>query len=115
MTSLREHMKLYRAEHRTIGCKVTHLIGVPMIAASLPLMFFNWRWAVGMFVAGWILQFSGHRFFEHNRPVLMADPANPLTYFAALIFVGEEWTRLLTGRGFGGNPRPHESTRIRPR
>ncbi|HZS03802.1 MAG TPA: DUF962 domain-containing protein [Blastocatellia bacterium] len=106
MTRIREHMELYRAEHRTVGCKVTHLVGVPMIAASFPMLLFNWRWAVGMFVTGWILQFSGHHFFEHNQPVLVADPANPLTYFAALIFVGEEWARLLAGRGLGVAPRP---------
>lgn len=99
MPSFQEHMQLYREEHRTTGCKISHLIGVPMIVASFPMLVFNWRWAIALFVVGWIFQFAGHRFFEKNRPVLMADPANWLTYFAAIIFVAQEWTALLTGRG----------------
>lgn len=99
MRSFQEHMQLYRAEHRTIGCKLSHMIGVPMIVASFPVLIFNWRWAIALFVVGWIIQFAGHYYFEKNRPVLMADPANPLTYFAAVIFVAQEWFGVLTGRG----------------
>lgn len=99
MRSFQAHMELYRAEHRTIGCKISHLIGVPLIVASFPALIFNWRWAIALFVIGWIFQFAGHRFFEKNRPVLMADPANPLTYFAAIVFVVQEWIGLLMGRG----------------
>lgn len=99
MRSFQKHMQLYRDEHRTIGCKLSHMIGVPMIVASFPMLIFNWRWAIALFVVGWIIQFAGHYYFEKNRPVLMADPANPLTYFAAVIFVAQEWFGVLTGRG----------------
>ena len=51
----------------------THLIGIPAIVVSLPLFFINWRWALGLFVGGWILQFVGHA-FEGNRPSFMRDP-----------------------------------------
>jgi uncharacterized membrane protein YGL010W len=67
------------------------MIGVPLIVASLPTVVWNWRVGLAMFVIGWTMQFAGHRYFERNRPVLMADPKNPLTYMAALIFVVEEW------------------------
>lgn len=103
MRSFQEHMELYRAEHRTIGCKVSHLIGVPMIVASFPMLFFHWRWAIALFVIGWIFQLAGHKYFEKNRPVLAADPANPRTYFAAIIFVAQEWASLLTGRGLNNS------------
>jgi len=98
MNSFQTHMAHYRAEHRTLGCKITHMIGVPMITAAFPVLFFNWRWAVALFVIGWVFQFAGHRFFEHNRPVLMADLSNPLTYFSALVFVAQEWAQVLRGR-----------------
>jgi uncharacterized membrane protein YGL010W len=99
MQSLHAHMAHYRAEHRTVGCRITHMIGIPTIVASLPTLVLDWRVGLAMFVGGWILQFAGHRFFERNRPVLMADPKNPLTYLAALIFVGQEWLSVLTGHG----------------
>lgn len=99
MNSFQTHMAHYRAAHRTLGCRLTHMIGVPMIVASIPILFFNWRWALALFVIGWTFQFAGHRFFEHNRPVLMADPSSPLTYFSALIFVAQEWAQMLSSRG----------------
>lgn len=101
MSPFQAHMQHYRAEHRTIGCKVSHMIGVPMIVASFPMLIFSWRWAISLFVIGWIFQLVGHRYFEKNRPVLTADPANPMTYFAAIIFVAQEWASVLTGRGLG--------------
>ena len=91
-----QHRALYRREHSTVGCKVTHMFGVPMIVTSLLMLFFCWQWALGLFVAGWILQFAGHFVFEGNRPVLFSDPSNKLTYFYAVIFVMEEWWQLLT-------------------
>jgi uncharacterized membrane protein YGL010W len=92
------HRQLYRRNHKTVGCKVTHMFGVPMIVASLVLVFFMWKIALAAFIGGWFLQFVGHYVFEGNKPVLFDDPGNPLTYFYAVIFVGEEWAKVLTGR-----------------
>lgn len=97
------HRRLYRQEHRTVGCKLTHMVGVPLIVASLITLFFAWKLALGMFVLGWVLQFTGHFVFEKNKPVLFSDPSNPLTYFYAVIFVAEEWWHLLTFQGLGGD------------
>lgn len=96
---LQAHRRLYRQEHRTVGCKLTHMFGVPLIVASVITLFFTWKLALIMFVVGWALQLIGHYVFEGNRPVLFSDPSNPLTYFYAVIFVGEEWVRLLTLKG----------------
>jgi uncharacterized membrane protein YGL010W len=74
------------------------MFGVPLIALALPLIFFSWKLALASFVVGWVLQFIGHFVFEKNKPVLFQDPTNPITYFYALIFVGEEWAKVLTGR-----------------
>ena len=93
------HRRHYRANHRTLGCKVTHMFGVPLIVASLVTLFFAWKLALLMFGIGWALQFAGHYLFEGNKPVLFADPSNPLTYFYAVIFVAEEWWKLITFQG----------------
>jgi len=88
--------RLYQEQHRTVGCKVTHMFGVPMIYASLVVVFFSWPTALALFGVGWVLQFTGHYVFEKNRPVFLTDPKNPFTYIAALVFVAEEWWKLLT-------------------
>lgn len=98
-SSFRDHQAHYRAHHRTVGCKITHLFGVPMIFLSLPAFFLNRKVCAGLFVTGWALQFIGHFVFEKNRPMLFKDPKDPLTYFSALIFVTEEWVNLLTRGG----------------
>ncbi|MBX9879560.1 MAG: DUF962 domain-containing protein [Candidatus Obscuribacterales bacterium] len=30
-----DYLSLYRAGHKTVGCRITHMIGIPMIMASL--------------------------------------------------------------------------------
>jgi uncharacterized membrane protein YGL010W len=98
MDAFQAHMRLYRAEHRTLGCKITHMFGIPMIVASLPTIFFHWQVAIALFGIGWALQFIGHYVFEKNRPVVLADPLNPLTYLTAIVFVTEEWAKVLSGK-----------------
>ena len=44
-----------------------------MIVLSLPLFFFAWRGALGLFVVGWILQFVGHA-IEGNQPAFFKNP-----------------------------------------
>lgn len=90
------HRRLYREQHSTVGCKVTHMFGVPTIVVSLIMLAFNWKLAIALFVVGWALQFIGHFVFEKNKPVLFSDPKNPLTYFYAVVFVAEEWWKLIT-------------------
>lgn len=58
--------------------KLTHKIGIPMIALSLPLflaaLFIRGFWIAPLllFVAGWILQFVGH-YFEGKPPEFFKD------------------------------------------
>jgi uncharacterized membrane protein YGL010W len=63
----------YKAKHRHPLNKLTHSVGIPMIALSLPLFFFNWRWALALFLIGWALQFVGHA-IEGNRPAFFRNP-----------------------------------------
>jgi uncharacterized membrane protein YGL010W len=63
----------YRAKHTHPLNKLTHSIGIPMIVISLPLFLFSWRWALALFVVGWILQFVGHA-VEGNQPAFFGNP-----------------------------------------
>ena len=49
----------YQSRHRTVGCKFTHMFGIPMIALSIPVLFFNRKLALKMHLGGWILQLIG--------------------------------------------------------
>lgn len=74
----------YAESHQNPVNKLTHLFGIPMIAISLPLallaIFISriWPWALGLFAAGWALQFIGHliegkppEFFKDRRFLLV--------------------------------------------
>jgi uncharacterized membrane protein YGL010W len=63
----------YKSKHRHPLNRLCHTIGIPMITISWPLFFFNWRWALALFVVGWILQFVGHA-IEGNRPAFFQNP-----------------------------------------
>ena len=63
----------YKAKHQHPLNKLSHSIGIPMIVVSLPLFFFNWRWALVLFIVGWILQFVGHA-IEGNQPAFFKNP-----------------------------------------
>lgn len=66
-------MENYKAKHRHPMNRLTHSIGIPMIVISLPLFFVSWRWALALFIVGWILQFIGHA-FEGNQPAFFSNP-----------------------------------------
>ncbi len=93
-----EQREIYQHNHKTLGCRIAHMFGIPMIALSIPVLIFAWQWALGLFVVGWILQFLGHFVFEGNRPVLGSKGGSRFTIVYAVIFVAEEWRNLLTGR-----------------
>ncbi len=87
----------YKNEHQSVGCILTHLFGVPMIALSLPLMLINFRRGLTLFSAGWVLQFIGHFYFEKNKPVVLSKSRNYLVPLAALFTVYQYWRDILTG------------------
>src|SRR5215831_2931449 len=92
----RTYRNYYKEHHRTLGCKITHMIGVPLIVFSSIVVFFDWEVALTMFFAGWALQFAGHLIFEKNEPALFAQPKKPLSYYYAVVYVAEQWWKLLT-------------------
>ncbi len=72
--TLREYLDQYASEHTQLGTKVTHIVGIPMIVASLPILPFNPLLGGGLFIGGWILQFIGHYVFEKHNPSFFGDP-----------------------------------------
>jgi uncharacterized membrane protein YGL010W len=66
-------MDNYKAKHRHPLNRLTHNIGIPLIVVSLPLFFFNWRWALVLFIVGWVFQFVGH-LIEGNQPAFFRNP-----------------------------------------
>ncbi len=63
----------YKAKHQHPLNRLSHSIGIPLIVVSLPLVAFSWRWALLLFVVGWILQFVGHA-IEGNQPAFFRNP-----------------------------------------
>jgi uncharacterized membrane protein YGL010W len=83
-----EWVAQYAGSHRHPVNRFCHTIGIPLIAASLPLFVASpfvtglWRVPVAMFVAGWIFQFVGH-YFEGKPPEFLSD--------WRFLFVGLRW------------------------
>ncbi len=78
----------YSKSHQHPVNKLTHKIGIPMIAFSLPLfliaIFVRGFWIVplSLFIIGWIFQFVGHA-FEGKPPEFFRD--------WRFLFVGLRW------------------------
>jgi uncharacterized membrane protein YGL010W len=84
--TLRQYLEQYASEHTQLGTKITHMIGIPMILASLPVLPFNPIAAGALFVGGWIWQYIGHFIFEKNSPAFYGD--------ARYLFIGVVWVLL---------------------
>jgi uncharacterized membrane protein YGL010W len=82
----------YKAKHRHRLNRLSHSVGIPLIVISLPLFFFNWRWALALLVAGWTLQFAGHA-IEGNQPAFFKNPM--------YLLVGPWWLVRLTAAAIG--------------
>lgn len=68
-------LETYRSKHQHPVNRALHTIGIPTIVVSLIVVFFDWRWGVGLFVFGWILQFAGH-IFEGKMPAFFSNPVH---------------------------------------
>jgi uncharacterized membrane protein YGL010W len=90
---LRDYLAEYATDHVHVGTRLTHMIGIPMIVASLPMLPLNPIASGALFVGGWALQFIGHYVFEKNDPKFFSDPAN--------LFIGVLWAFIEWARVFG--------------
>ena len=91
-----EWIRQYGESHQHPVNRLCHTIGIPLIAASVPLFLLlivvpsMWSAPVSLFAAGWILQFTGH-WFE----------GKPTKFFRdwRFLFIGLRWwTAKIRGR-----------------
>jgi uncharacterized membrane protein YGL010W len=90
--TLQEYLDAYEAAHRNRWNKLTHAIGIPLIVASLVVVFFNWIWGVALFVVGWIFQFIGHA-CEGNSPKFFQGPV--------FLLIGPLWVAITALKAVG--------------
>ncbi len=88
---LADYLVGYAADHAQLGTRLTHMLGIPMIVASVPMLPFNPLLAGALFVGGWGLQFIGHYVFEKNAPLFFSDPANLLV---GVLWAAVEWAHV---------------------
>lgn len=69
-----ELMKSYDADHRDPRNQTCHRVGIPLIAASIPVAatIVGLPLAAAMFSTGWAFQFAGH-LFEGKKPSFVDD------------------------------------------
>lgn len=72
-------MHAYEQDHADPRNKACHRVGIPLIAASIPIgaTLVGLPLAAPMFVTGWAFQFAGH-FFEGKKPSFVDDRRNLL-------------------------------------
>lgn len=86
--SWNEWIEEYADGHQHPMNRLTHSIGIPMIALAIllviPSFFISWLWiaALALFILGWILQFVGH-YYEGKPPEFLKD--------YRFLFVGLRW------------------------
>jgi uncharacterized membrane protein YGL010W len=78
----------YASSHQHPVNRTCHTFGVPIIVISLAMFLASigfhplWKWALGVFLFGWMLQFIGHA-FERKAPEFFHD--------WRFLFVGVRW------------------------
>ncbi|HEY7912653.1 MAG TPA: DUF962 domain-containing protein [Blastocatellia bacterium] len=83
-----EWIAQYAKSHQHPVNRTCHTIGIPLIAASIPLFLLGlfvpgvWIVAAAMFIIGWVFQFVGH-WFEGKPPEFFSD--------WRFLFVGLRW------------------------
>ena len=98
--TLADYMAVYDHEHHHPANKALHGVGIPMLIAGLVLGAFYWKVALGLFVGGWVLLFTGHR-IEGNRPAFFQGVA----YF----LVGPLWVAKEIKDALTRSQRPKET------
>jgi uncharacterized membrane protein YGL010W len=70
-------MHKYEADHADPRNQACHRVGIPLIAASLPVgaTVVGLPLAAAMFTTGWAFQFAGHA-FEGKKPSFVDDRRN---------------------------------------
>ena len=83
-----EWIARYATSHQHPVNRMCHTLGIPLIVVSLAMLVASlaipglWKWALSVFVVGWVFQFVGHA-FEGKPPEFLHD--------WRFLFVGLRW------------------------
>jgi len=93
---LEDYMAQYDHEHTNPWNKFLHAVGIPIILAGIVLLvMLRWRLGLALFIAGWIMNFLGHR-IEGNKPAFFQG----LIYFlVGPLWVAKEFKDAVFGGG----------------
>jgi len=92
---LAHYMALYDHEHSSGWNKLLHGIGIPLIFLGIILLILTkWVWGAGVFIAGWLFLFLGHR-IEGNHPAFFQGPVYLLV---GPVWVAKEAWMFLSGK-----------------
>lgn len=87
---------VYDAQHETLGCKVTHMIGIPLMLLAPVVAVFMWKLGLIVMAAGIGLQFIGHLVHEQNFPALINSDDPLRTIEIGVKKCAQWWKQLLT-------------------
>lgn len=75
-TSFRDFYPYYLGEHRNRTCRRLHFIGscVAIAFVAMAIVDRNPWWLMGALLAGYAFAWTGHFFFEKNRPATFRHP-----------------------------------------
>lgn len=93
--SLDDYLRTYQRDHQHPMNRLTHLVGIPAIVASLPLLVKRPGLGAKLFVGGWALQFLGH-WFEAKPPSFVSRDWRYLAI--GPLWIANEWAEILTGK-----------------
>lgn len=71
--ALRLFREEYSEQHQTKLNRRLHLFGRIVRVAAIPIAFYNWKIAIGLFVLGYLIQFLGHA-IEGTSPSFFRNP-----------------------------------------
>lgn len=92
MSAIESRMQKYEHEHTHPANRVLHAVGIPVIFAGIVMLFFDWRWGMGLFFGGWVLLFLGHK-LEGNNPAFFQGP---IYFLVGPLWVAREVKEWLT-------------------
>jgi hypothetical protein len=74
--SFNQFYSFYLSEHKTKWCRRLHFIGSTfvLLAFAAFILSFDWGWLIAMPVFGYGFAWTGHFFFEKNKPATFKFP-----------------------------------------
>lgn len=95
-------LKLFRQEyseqHQTKLNRWLHVIGRLARVLSIPILFYNWRIALGLFICGYLIQFTGHA-IEGSSPSFFRNPKHLIVGSLSHIVRAMDWIRNFKSKG----------------